>query len=111
LWKSLYQSLMNCFTFAFTLWGTSSSKGTPLIGCNCDLCRSTDFRDKRLRTSAWLHNGNVSIIFNCGPDFRQQCLTYNIKNVSSILFTHKHFDHIGGIEDMVHFAQHLYVNL
>lgn len=89
---------MNITTFVLTILGTSSSVGIPVIGCKCDLCKSTDPRDKRLRTSAWLHSENTSIFFDCGEDFRQQCLTHNVQSIDSVLITHEHFDHIGGIE-------------
>lgn len=102
---------MNLISFALTLLGTGSSLGTPLVTCDCDLCRSTDTRDKRLRTSAWLHNENTSILLDCGPDFRQQALRHNIQSVDSVLITHEHFDHIGGIEELWPFFQKAPINI
>ena len=37
-----------------TFLGTGTSIGVPAIGCNCEVCRSTDARDKRLRSSAMI---------------------------------------------------------
>lgn len=95
--------------FQFTILGTGSGLGCPIIGCECDLCKSTDLRDHRLRTSGWLHNKDVSILFDCGPDFRQQCLIHSIPQINSILFTHEHFDHIGGVEEISPFAEKMEV--
>ena len=32
--------------------GTGTSGGVPSLGCNCEVCRSTDPHDKRLRSAA-----------------------------------------------------------
>jgi phosphoribosyl 1,2-cyclic phosphate phosphodiesterase len=38
-------------SLTITLLGTGTSHGVPMIGCDCDVCRSTDPRDKRSRPS------------------------------------------------------------
>ena len=83
-----------------TFLGTGTSQGVPLIGCECSVCRSTDARDNRLRTSAMVEVGDKRFIIDAGPDFRQQLLREGVRNISAILLTHKHKDHIGGIDDV-----------
>lgn len=39
-------------TVKLTFLGTGTSQGVPMIACPCEVCRSIDPRDKRLRTSA-----------------------------------------------------------
>ncbi len=56
-------------------------------------------RDKRRRCSALLEIENNKILIDCGPDFRQQALDINLQKIDAILLTHKHVDHIGGIDD------------
>ena len=72
-----------------------------MIGCDCKVCTSTNPKDKRLRTSAMISINNINIVTDSGPDFRQQMLTNQVKNVDAILITHEHNDHIIGMDDIL----------
>lgn len=80
--------------------GTGTSTGIPLIGCHCEVCRSTDQKDKRLRASVLLKIEDKQLLIDCGPDLRQQLLRAGIENINAILITHEHYDHIGGLDDI-----------
>lgn len=83
-----------------TFLGTGTSQGIPVIGSNHPVCLSSNPKDKRLRVSVLIEwEGNVYVI-DCGPDFRQQMLRENCSKIDGILFTHEHFDHVAGIEDV-----------
>lgn len=83
-----------------TLLGTGTSSGVPLIGCQCDVCRSVDFRDKRLRTSVHIAVDGRSFVIDTGPDFRQQVLRLNLLELDAVLFTHEHKDHTAGLDEI-----------
>lgn len=83
-----------------TLLGTGTSSGVPLIGCDCEVCRSMDFRDKRLRTSALIEVGDRRIVIDTGPDFRQQALRLDLKQLDAVIFTHEHKDHTAGLDEV-----------
>ena len=83
-----------------TFLGTGTSQGVPMIGCDCRVCRSTDPRDKRLRTSAMVEDGTTRIIIDCGPDFRYQMLRQGVNDIDAILLSHQHTDHIIGLDDV-----------
>ena len=83
-----------------TFLGTGTSQGVPVIGCECDVCKSTDSRDKRLRTSAMVECDGVRIVIDAGPDFRQQMLREGVRHLDAILLTHQHKDHTAGIDDV-----------
>ncbi len=85
-----------CLTFL----GTGTSQGVPVIGCDCAVCCSDDERDRRLRTSAMVEVGSKRFIIDAGPDFREQMLREGVSHVAAILLTHKHKDHIGGLDDV-----------
>jgi phosphoribosyl 1,2-cyclic phosphate phosphodiesterase len=80
--------------------GTGTSTGVPQIGCKCKTCTSADSRDKRLRASVLIIEGKSRILIDCGPDLRQQMLSYDIDWISGILITHEHYDHLGGLDDV-----------
>ena len=83
-----------------TFLGTGTSQGVPVIACDCEVCRSLDFRDKRLRVSVHLQIGDKSFVIDSGPDFRQQALRERIKTLDALLFTHEHKDHTAGMDDI-----------
>ncbi|MFN7924659.1 MAG: MBL fold metallo-hydrolase [Bryobacteraceae bacterium] len=83
-----------------TVLGSGTSVGVPTIGCDCDVCSSTDPRDNRLRPSVWLEFNGRSVVIDTTPDFRYQALRARISRVDSILFTHSHADHILGLDDL-----------
>ena len=84
-----------------TFLGTGTSQGVPVIACPCNVCHSSDSRDKRLRSSALITDseGN-NILIDIGPDFRAQMLAHDIRHLEAILITHAHRDHVGGIDDI-----------
>lgn len=83
-----------------TFLGTGTSQGIPVIACRCRTCRSEDKKDKRLRTSLLIRSGDRNIVIDAGPDFRQQMLIAGVMQLDSILITHEHKDHIGGMDDV-----------
>lgn len=83
-----------------TFLGTGTSQGVPVIACECDVCKSVDFRDKRTRASVHIAVDGLSIVVDTGPDFRTQMLRERIKRLDSILFTHEHKDHTAGMDDI-----------
>ena len=83
-----------------TFLGTGTSQGVPMIGCDCDVCRSSDPRDKRLRSSVLVEHEGLTILVDAGPDFRQQMLRAEVSHLDAILLTHNHKDHTGGLDDI-----------
>ena len=83
-----------------TFLGTGTSQGVPVIACNCEVCSSLDFRDKRLRVSVHIAVQGKSFVIDTGPDFRQQMLRERINHLDAILFTHEHKDHTAGLDDV-----------
>ena len=83
-----------------TVLGSATSQGIPVIACKCDVCMSTNPKDKRLRASILIQKDGKNIVIDSGPDFRQQMLNNNVSSLDCILFTHEHKDHIAGLDDV-----------
>ena len=83
-----------------TLLGTGTSQGVPVIACECQVCRSKNQKDIRLRSSVMIEIDNQTFVIDTGPDFRQQMLRENVQKVDAVLFTHHHKDHVAGMDDI-----------
>ena len=71
-----------------------------MIACNCEVCTSTDSKDKRLRSSILVESSTTSIVVDTTPDFRTQMLREHVTKLDAILFTHPHKDHVAGMDDI-----------
>ncbi|MBQ8158079.1 MAG: MBL fold metallo-hydrolase [Prevotella sp.] len=94
-----------------TFLGTGTSCGVPVIGCECEVCRSTDPKDRRLRCSILVETDTTRILVDIGPDFREQILPQPFRRIHGILITHAHYDHIGGMDDIRPYCQFGEVNV
>ena len=74
--------------------------GTPVITCSCDVCKSTDHKNHRLRPSALVTIGKKRFLIDAGPDFRTQALRAHIKDLDGVILTHTHHDHTAGLDDL-----------
>lgn len=83
-----------------TFLGTGTSQGVPVIGCDCEVCRSENKLDKRLRVSILIETEDKRMVIDSGPDFRYQMLRAKVTDLDAIIFTHEHKDHIAGLDDI-----------
>ncbi len=85
--------------------GTGTSTGVPEIGCACDVCTSSDTKDKRLRSSVQVLVNDTNILIDCSPDIRQQLIDQPFRKIDAVLISHEHFDHVAGLEDLRPFCR------
>ena len=89
-----------------TILGAGSSAGTPVVGCDCNTCISTNPRNKRTRCSSVVTlDSGEAILIDTGPDLRLQALREGLTRVDAVLYTHTHADHLHGIDDLRAFCQ------
>ena len=80
--------------------GCGTSTGVPLIGCRCEVCASTNPRNKRLRSSVLLRTVSTTLLVDTSPDLRQQALRHGLSAIDAVLYTHEHLDHTAGFDDL-----------
>jgi phosphoribosyl 1,2-cyclic phosphate phosphodiesterase len=83
-----------------TILGSGTSTGVPMVGCHCQVCESTDPRDKRTRASILVECDGQRILVDTSTDLRRQALREGIPHIDAVLLTHTHADHIHGIDDL-----------
>jgi phosphoribosyl 1,2-cyclic phosphate phosphodiesterase len=83
-----------------TVLGCGSSGGVPLIGSNWGECDPNDPRNRRMRVSILVEDGDTQVLVDTSPDLRQQLLNANVKKLTAVLYTHAHADHCHGIDDL-----------
>jgi len=88
-----------------TFFGTGTSHGIPVIGCECSVCCSKDPRDKRLRAAIQVRTPELIIQVDTPPDFRTQCLREKVSHLDAVIYTHSHTDHILGFDDLRRFCE------
>ncbi len=86
-----------------TVLGSGTSHGVPMIACRCDVCTSTDPKDRRSRPSIAVQHAGTTLLIDTGPELRLQCIANNITRVDAVLYTHHHIDHIAGLDDLRRF--------
>src|SRR3982750_3189615 len=83
--------------------GTGTSAGVPMIGCKCEVCTSSDPRDKRMRPSVVISYGGTRVLVDTTPELRLQCVQHGVDCIEAVVFTHAHADHIMGLADVRRF--------
>ena len=83
-----------------TILGCGPSQGVPVIGNRWGNCDPDNMKNRRSRPSILVETGGKSILVDTSPDIRSQLLDNDIKVVDAVLFTHLHYDHIGGIGEL-----------
>src|SRR6516164_104249 len=83
-----------------TFLGTGTSQGVPMVGCACEVCESSDPRDKRMRSSIYVETPECVWVVDTGTDFRAQCLREKLSRLDAVVYTHSHTDHVMGFDDL-----------
>ena len=84
----------------FTFLGTGTSVGVPMIGCDCNVCRSPNPRNNRYRCSVLIGTARGNILIDTTPELRLQLVRERVKLVHAVLYTHYHVDHLFGLDDL-----------
>ncbi len=97
----------------FTFMGTAAGCGVPSFFCDCPACAEAraDARLARgdcgvmVRRAGLPEDRTPTLVIDTPPDARHQLLREGVRHVDEILFTHCHFDHIGGLGEYEYLVQ------
>jgi phosphoribosyl 1,2-cyclic phosphate phosphodiesterase len=84
----------------FTFLGTGTSVGVPMIGCDCDVCRSDNPRNHRYRCAVLVRAPGGNLLIDTPPELRLQLIRERVAAIHAALFTHYHADHLFGLDDL-----------
>jgi phosphoribosyl 1,2-cyclic phosphate phosphodiesterase len=74
--------------------------GVPMIGCDCEVCRSKDPRNHRYRCAVLIRTSQGNILIDTPPELRLQLIREHVGVIHAVLFTHYHADHLFGLDDL-----------
>lgn len=83
-----------------TILGCGTSTGVPLIGNDWGACDPEEPKNRRLRPSILVEEGDTAVLVDTSPDMRQQLLDNHVNKLDAVLYTHAHADHCHGIDDL-----------
>lgn len=91
-----------------TILGCGSSPGTPRITGDWGACDPANPKNRRSRAAALVErisaNGRTSVVIDTGPDFREQMIRADARQIDAAVYTHPHADHIHGVDDLRGYA-------
>lgn len=83
-----------------TILGCGTAGGVPQIGGEWGVCDPDEPRNRRLRPSILVEQGEARLLVDASPDLRFQALRAGFDRLDAVLFTHAHADHTNGIDDL-----------
>ncbi len=95
----------------FTILGCGSSPGVPRITGDWGACDPLNPKNRRTRAAFMVEQiaedgGKTTVVFDTGPDFREQMIAAGVEHIDAVLYTHSHADHVHGIDDLRGFVLH-----
>lgn len=83
-----------------TVLGCGSSLGVPALYYGWGNCDKNNPKNRRTRSSIIIEKENTVLLVDMSPDLRQQILDYGSEKIDAVFFTHVHYDHINGINEL-----------
>lgn len=90
--------------------GSGTSAGVPMIGCECEVCHSSDQRDQRMRPSVLIRHPDPEdsaltrqFMIDATAELRLTAVRHGLKRIDGVFITHTHADHVFGLDDLRRF--------
>ena len=83
-----------------TILGCGPSYGMPSLTRGFGNTDPAEPKNIRTRSAILVEEQGVGILFDTGPEIREQLLKAGSPQIHAICYTHTHYDHMGGAEDL-----------
>jgi len=88
--------------------GTGAAEGIPSFGCTCPRCklaRREDGPNTRKRASLLIEAAGQRLLLDTPPEISLLLNQAGVFDITAILLSHEHFDHIGGLTEFEYWNQ------
>lgn len=83
-----------------TILGCGTSGGVPKMPEYWGACDPENPKNRRLRASVLVEEGDTTLLIDTTPDMRAQMLSAGVQQLDGVFYTHDHADHTHGIDDL-----------
>ena len=88
-----------------TILGCGASYGVPSLYRGFGICNPKNSKNIRFRSSILIEEQGKNILIDTPPEIRLALLRAKVRKVDALLYTHTHFDHVAGAEDVRNFTR------
>ncbi len=94
------------FSHTFTFLGTGAGCGVPAFFCGCPACTEARTNPRARRGDCGVMvEGRQRTLIDTPPDLRHQLLREDVRSIDQLLYTHAHYDHLGGLGELEFMVQ------
>ena len=88
--------------------GTGAAEGIPSFGCTCPRCqlaRDEEGQNVRKRASLLVEAGGCRVLLDTPPEISMLLDQAGVFDLTALVLSHEHFDHIGGLTEFEYWNQ------
>ena len=90
----------------FTFMGTGAGCGVPAFFCDCPACQEARTNPRARRGDCGVMiTGEQRTQIDTPPDIRQYFIREGVSSIDNLIFTHWHYDHVGGLGELEYMVQ------
>ncbi len=83
-----------------TVLGCGPSYGMPSLTRGFGDCDPNNPKNIRTRSSVLIQSKKLNLLIDTSPDIKKQLMRQGAPHLNALLYTHIHYDHCGGAEDV-----------
>ena len=90
----------------FTFMGTGAGCGVPAFFCDCPACEEARANPRARRGDCGaMVTGTTRTLIDTPPDIRGYLDREGVRYIDDLIYTHWHFDHVGGLGELEYMVQ------